>query len=113
MARTREARMIDKKGELVVLSRVGVVDVILKAKPRELGSDTLVGGVSQRLFQVIIADETLKATAFPLDGPKKGDQITITPTILNGAWTGAGTMLTVERPGYRGADAGWWMEAKG
>ncbi|MBP2229661.1 hypothetical protein J2847_002960 [Azospirillum agricola] len=113
MLRSYQSRQIDKKGERIVLSRDGAADVIIKAKVHELGSDTLAGAVAQRLFRVIIADETLKATAFPPDGPRKGDQVVINPTLVNGQWTGVGTMLTVERPGYRGAGNGWRMEAKG
>ncbi|CAO3446633.1 hypothetical protein [Azospirillum argentinense] len=107
------SNLIDTDGELIVLSRLGSVDVILKAKVTEVGAEALAGPVSQRRFRVIIAEETLKATAFPVAGPAHGDQITINPTIVNGQWTGAGTMLTVDRPGYRGAGTGWWMEAKG
>lgn len=117
MARSREARMIQQRGALVVLRRPSgtmpptFTDVIVTAFWRETGSDPLVGSTDQRWFSVIVAAEVLEATAFPADGPQKGDHVIIKPTIVNGAWTGGGKTLTVERPGER--PTGWWMEAKG
>jgi len=118
MARSREARMIAQRGKPVVLRRRSTVagpptftDVVVTAFWRETGSDALVGNTDQRRFSVIVAAETLAATAFPAGGPQKGDHVIIKPTIVNGVWTGGGTTLHVERPGER--PTGWWMEAKG
>ncbi|WP_372397099.1 hypothetical protein ABMY26_23810 [Azospirillum sp. HJ39] len=117
MARSREARMIDRRGALVVLRRPSstipptFTDVIVKAFWMETGSDTLAGNAAQRKFSVIIAADTLAETAFPAGGPAKGDHVIIKPTINNGVWTGGGQMLTVDGPGER--PTGWWMEAKG
>lgn len=117
MARTREARQIDRRGFPVVLRRPSgtmpptFTDVIVKAFWQETGSEPLAGGIAQRTFSVIVAANTLAATAFPAGGPLKGDHVIIKPTIVNGAWTGGGQTLTVERPGER--PTGWWMEAKG
>lgn len=111
MARSREARLIARRGETVVLSREGVPDVIVKAKVKEVGSDRLNGQVSQRIFNIIIAAETLAATGFPVP-VVENDRIIIAPTITGSSWSG-GTALSVVRPGYRGAGIGWWIEAKG
>lgn len=117
MARSREARMIDRRGALVVLRRPSgtmlptFTDVIVKAFWRETGSDTLAGNAAQRKFSVIVAADALAETAYPADGPMKGDLVIIKPTIANGAWTGGGQTLTVDSPGER--PTGWWMEAKG
>ncbi|MBP2302525.1 hypothetical protein [Azospirillum picis] len=117
MARSREARMIDRRGALVVLRRPSgtipptFTDVVLKAFWRETGSDTLTGSAAQRTFSIIVAADALAETAFPPDGPAKGDHVIIKPTIVGGAWTGGGQTLTVSSPGER--PSGWWMEAKG
>jgi hypothetical protein len=105
--------MIDRRGALVVLRRLhpAFSEVIVKAFWRETGSDPLNGGAAQRTFSVIIAADTLAETAFPADGPAKGDHVIIKPTIVNGVWTGGGQTLTVASPGER--PTGWWMEAKG
>nr|WP_295828298.1 hypothetical protein [uncultured Azospirillum sp.] len=105
--------MIDRRGALVVLRRLqpAFSEVIIKAFWRETGSDTLNGGAAQRTFSVIVAADALAETAFPADGPTKGDHVIIKPTIANGAWTGGGQTLTVSTPGER--TGGWWMEAKG
>ncbi len=120
MARSREARMIARRGKPVVLRRRSTAagpptftDAVVTAFWREIGSDALNGSTAQRLFSVIVAAEALAATAFPSDGPQKGDHVIINPTIVNGAWTGGGQTLTVERPGAGAAGSGWWMQAKG
>lgn len=113
MARSREARMIGKRGKLVVLRRMqpAFTEVIVKAFWQETGSAPLNGSAAQRTFSVIIAADALAETAFPAGGPQKGDLVIIKPTIANGAWTGGGQTLTVSTPGER--TSGWWMEAKG
>lgn len=117
MAHSREARMIGRCGKPVVLRRPSgalpptFTDVIVMAFWRETGSEPLAGSAAQRTFSVIIAADALVETAFPQDGPAKGDHVIIKPTIVNGAWIGGGQMLTVSAPGER--TGGWWMEAKG
>ncbi|WP_376959658.1 hypothetical protein ABNQ39_07045 [Azospirillum sp. A26] len=105
--------MIGKRGALVVLRRPPptFTEVIVMAFWRETGSDPLNGGAAQRTFSVIVAADALAETSFPADGPQKGDQVIIKPTIANGTWTGGGQTLTVSEPGER--PGGWWMQAKG
>lgn len=76
MTPAQYAAVLTKRGETMVLRRLGGASVTLKGKRHDAAGDPLVGNVGQIVVKVIISNAEIAAAGWP-GPPRQGDKLTM------------------------------------